>query len=343
MNKDLPQSRACGFVLTRERDTGLPEYLLLKNQRDGMPGLAKGHQDAGETDLETALRETREETGLTDLDVVPGFRSEIAYRVKKGGEQRWKTVVYFRARLRSGKVRLSSEHTDWSWQPLEETLERLTFDSLRDVIRKAALHGKDPSLFRMRRATEGEADRHLAALPGADANLLAHLRGGARLARTFAEALAARRVPVDVEAAAAGTLLHDVGRALGHHADHQIVGLEHLRTTPLAAYGFACISHFTKGAPEKDLLEAGLSEPVLQRFREAIDLTTMTWEERCAALADSCMRGPTPTPPKDRFDDLRRRYDAKALIDLQEHSTLSLRAALAESLDRDPLSLVGLA
>jgi len=343
MNRDLPQSRACGFILTRQRDTEPPEYLLLKNERDGMPGLPKGHQDPGENDLQTALRETREETGLTDLEVVPGFRSEIAYRVKKGGEQRWKTVVYFRARLRSGKVRLSSEHTDWWWEPLEETLDRLTFDTLKDVIRGSALHGKDPMLFRMHRATEAEADRHLSALPSADATLLAHLRGGAYVARTIAEALAKRRVPIDVEAAAAGTLLHDVGRALGQHEDHQLAGLEHLRTTPLAAYGFACISHFTKGAPEKDLLAAGLSEATLARFRAAIDLTTMTWEERCAALADSCMQGATPVSPKQRFEDLRRRYDAKALIDLQEHSTLSLRSALAESLDRDPLTLVGLA
>jgi bis(5'-nucleosidyl)-tetraphosphatase len=343
MARDLPQSRACGFVLTRERDGDPPEYLLLVNQRDGMPGLPKGHQDPGEDDLETALRETREETGLTDLEVLPGLRTEIAYRVKTGGEARWKTVVYFRARLHSGKVRLSEEHTDWSWQRLDETLERLTFDSLRDVIRTAALHGKDPTLFRMSPTTESAADRHLASLPGADAGLLAHLRGGARLARAFAQALAAKHARVDVEAAAAGTLLHDVGRALGRHEDHQLAGLEHLRTTPLAPYGFACVSHFTKGASEKDLLAAGVPEETIARFRRAIDGTTLLWEERCAALADACMKGPTPVPPRERFADLRVRYDAKALIDLQERRTDALRASIAEAIDRDPLGLVGLA
>ena len=252
MNRDLPQSRACGFILTRQRDAEPPEYLLLKNERDGMPGLPKGHQDSGENDLQTALRETREETGLTDLEVVPGFRSEIAYRVKKGGEQRWKTVVYFRARLRSGKVRLSSEHTDWWWEPLEETLDRLTFDTLKDVIRSSALHAKDPTLFRMHRATEAEADRHLSALPGADAALLAHLRrrglrrahdrgGAARSAACRSTSRPRRRGRCSTTWA---------GRSASHE-DHQIAGLEHLRTTPLAAYGFACISHFTKGAPRE--------------------------------------------------------------------------------------------
>lgn len=343
MPKSLPKSRAAGFVLTRERDGREPEYLLLENRRDGMPGLPKGHRDGEESDLETAKRETEEETGLTDFDVDPWFRQEISYRVKKNGEHRWKTVVYFRARLRSGKVRLSDEHTDYAWAPLPETLDKLTFDSLRDVIRLAALHAKDPGLFRCKAPDEAEADRHLASLPHADKALLEHLRGGAQLARAFAKALRSAKVAVNVEAAAEGTLLHDVGRALGLHEQHQIAGLDHLRTTPLAPYGFACISHFTKGARPRDLLAAGLPQGTLDAFRRAIDLDVTTWEERCAALADSCMKGTKPVPPAERFEDLRRRYDAKPLIDLQERRTQALRDSMREALDQDPLALVGLA
>ena len=248
-NPGLPPSRACGFVLSRTRPGSVEhEYLLLDSHRDGSPGFPKGHVDGNESDLETAWRETREETGLVDLDVEPHFRHEISYRVRKGSQPLWKTVVYFRARLRSGEVALSSEHVGCAWLPLPEALVRLSFDSLRDTLVRAALHAKDPGLFRLHAPDRAAADRHLASLPCADAALLAHLRGGAALARGFAAELAHAGVAVHVDAAEVGTLLHDVGRALGRHEDHQLVGVEHLTRTPLAPYAFACITHFTKGA-----------------------------------------------------------------------------------------------
>ena len=339
---DLPKSHAAGFVLTRPAGRE-PEYLLLVNQRDGMPGLPKGHRDGTEDDLATARRETLEETGLTDLDIDPWFRTEIGYRVRKGAQHLWKSVVYFRASLRSGTVRLSHEHTAFSWQPLPETLGMLSFESLREVLRQASLHAKDPGWFRIRPPSLADADRYLSALPHADAGLLAHLRGGSKLARTFAEGLAKAGAPVNVEAAAVGTLLHDVGRAVGRPEDHQLEGLRHLRGTSLAPYAFACVSHFTKGATAAELVAAGVSPATVDAFRRSIDLERLTWEERCAALADACMKGSTPVPPAERFADLRRRYDAPALIDLQERRTAALRAEMAAVLGADPLSLVGLA
>jgi 8-oxo-dGTP pyrophosphatase MutT (NUDIX family) len=345
MAETLPQSRAAGFVLTREGAAGR-EYLLLVNRRDGQPGLPKGHADGGEDDLSTARRETLEETGLGEdrIAVEPGFRAVISYRVRKDGRPRQKTVVYFRARLLSGDVRLSHEHTSYSWVSLREALGRITFDSLRDVIWRAALHGKDPALFDLFPADAAAADRHLASLPHADERLLAHLRGASRLAAAFAGDLRGAGTPVSPEAAAVGALLHDAGRALGRHEDHQVAGLRHLRgTRALAPYGFACVSHFTKGASADELVAAGVPRATVASFVEEIDLGSLTPEESCAALADSCMKGPEPAPPADRFADLRRRYDAPALIDLQERRTRALRDAMARATGRDPLAAVGLA
>ncbi|MDA1193780.1 MAG: hypothetical protein O2894_01210, partial [Planctomycetota bacterium] len=161
--------------------------------------------------------------------------------------------------------------------------------------------------------------------------------------RQFAEALAAAGVAVNAEATATGTRLHDVGRALGRHADHQRAGLVHLRATPLAAYGFACISHFTKGATPDELLAAGVAPDEVADFRRLIDLARLTWEERCAALADACMQGSQAVPPAQRFAELRTRYDAAPLIARQEERTAVIRRELAEALGQDPLALVGLA
>jgi hypothetical protein len=150
-------------------------------------------------------------------------------------------------------------------------------------------------------------------------------------------------VPVH-QAAAVGTLLHDVGRALGRHADHQVAGVEHLHGTAFAPYAFACVSHFTKGAPRADLLAAGVAAATADAFEAASDATVFTWEERCAALADACMKGTTPARPADRFADLRVRYPgADALVALQERRADAVRRELQAVLGTDPLALVGLA
>ncbi len=332
---------ACGFVLTRETKTGV-KYLLLTNRKRKEPGLPKGHAEEGESELETALRETEEETGLHELEVNVDFRDELNYPARRAGENYDKVVVYFLARTTSKQVTLSKEHSEYEWATLDRALYALPYPNLRKTIRRAAHYIKDPALFALQGMSEDEADGYLSGLPDATPKLLAHLRGGARLARRFAEGLAKKGIRIDVDATATGTLLHDVGRAIGKHDDHQRAGLELLRTTPFSAYGFACISHFTKGARPKALVKAGVAKKTVRAFRGLIDIRNLTWEERCAALADACMKGSEPVAPWERFADLRERYDAPDMIDLQERQTEKIRAKMAKVLGHDPLELVGI-
>lgn len=339
---DLPLRTACGFVLVREGDEGL-EYLSLVNRKRDEPGLPKGHSEAGESELETALRETEEETGLRIVDVRGDFQSEMEYVVTRKGRTYRKRVVYLTAYAPDQSVVLSKEHSRFAWLPLHEMLTTLPHENLRESVRRAALFLKDPASCDLAPRSEAAADEYLRSLPEASDHILEHLRGGARLARTFAEALADAGAPVNVEATATGTLLHDVGRALGKHDDHPRAGTVHLRTTLWAPYAFACISHFTKGASGEELLEAGVDADLVADFRRLTDLQTFTWEERCCALADACMKGSTAVLPEERFADLRLRYDSRAVINLQEQKTTAIREGMAAVLGRDPLELVGLA
>jgi bis(5'-nucleosidyl)-tetraphosphatase len=340
-NDDLPLRTAAGFVLAN-RQRGQTRYLALENRRNGEIGLPKGHSDPGESELETALRETLEETGLTDLDVRRDFRRTLDYVTTRRGKKGHKHVILFAAYAPSRKVLLSEEHASYGWYDIEDMLDLMPWRDLHKSVYRAALFLKDPGLFAMQPATEDEALEHLQSLPEATPGLVRHLQGGARLARTFAEALSKAGVRIHVEATATGTLLHDVGRALGDHADHQRAGYRHLRKTRFAPYSFACISHFTKGAKPKALRKAGLAKDIVASFRKMTDLRTFTWEERCAALADACMRKDEPVSPDLRFQDLRTRYEATDLIDLQEQRTASIRKEMEEALGEDPLALVGL-
>lgn len=66
--------------------------------------------DPGENDLETALRETQEETGIeaSQLTVPEGFRRELNYMARK----KPKTVIYWLAEVKDYdvEIHLSQKH-----------------------------------------------------------------------------------------------------------------------------------------------------------------------------------------------------------------------------------------
>ena len=80
------KSAGC-IVYTQEKKKQL--YLLLyKKASDHYKeswGFPKGWVEKGEEDRETAIRETKEESGLTDVQILPGFVKKIHFFYKKEG------------------------------------------------------------------------------------------------------------------------------------------------------------------------------------------------------------------------------------------------------------------
>ena len=98
----------------------------------------KGRLEKGETNLEAAIRELREETGLTHPRVIPGFHREIRYffRHRRRGLID-KAVVYFLAEVIEGNVTLSVEHVGATWLPMEQAIATLTWPNDRELLRHA--------------------------------------------------------------------------------------------------------------------------------------------------------------------------------------------------------------
>lgn len=144
MDDDDPV-RAAGLLLRRESG-GRRRWLMLRNRKRGEWGFPKGHAEAGEDDLATALRETAEEAGIAALAVeVP--RRELIYRL---GDGRLKRVTYIPARTSAMRIRLSPEHDRAGWFDARGVLDRLDHDSLRALFRA---HLRD---FRFRSADVAE-------------------------------------------------------------------------------------------------------------------------------------------------------------------------------------------
>ena len=130
--------RSAGFLIFHRRPERPHDvrFLLLDYGRHW--DFAKGHIHKDESDYEAAVRELREETGITDVTPVPGFQQEITYFFRSGrhGLIR-KTVVFFLAEVAKTDVILSEEHVGFEFLPFELAVKRATFAAAKELLRAA--------------------------------------------------------------------------------------------------------------------------------------------------------------------------------------------------------------
>jgi bis(5'-nucleosidyl)-tetraphosphatase len=115
-----------------------PKFLLMRH-RDRWD-LPKGHAEAGEDKLTTALRETEEETGVpaNTIHVDAEFRFELQYLVRYPNQgECLKRVTYFIGYLPAVRPIALTEHEGfrwWTW-PQTESLQQQTIDPLLQAVR----------------------------------------------------------------------------------------------------------------------------------------------------------------------------------------------------------------
>lgn len=105
--------RSCGVIPYQETPEGIRYLLIL--QTNNFWSLPKGHMEPFETEEETALRELKEETGLSAA-LCPGFREMVCYPMSGG---RTKQVVVFLGRVSGNVILQTSEAVDFRWVTLE--------------------------------------------------------------------------------------------------------------------------------------------------------------------------------------------------------------------------------
>jgi 8-oxo-dGTP pyrophosphatase MutT (NUDIX family) len=126
---------SAGIVLYR-KEKGEKLFLLL-HYPSGHWDFVKGKMEKGETTQQTAIRETKEETGITDITFVENFEEWIEYNFKYKGELVQKKVVFFLAETKTKNVKISHEHSGYTWMDYNTSMEKTTFDNAKTVLTKA--------------------------------------------------------------------------------------------------------------------------------------------------------------------------------------------------------------
>ena len=131
----MREQKSAGIVLFRN-DSDKNEFLLL-NYPQGHWDFVKGKIEQNETSHETALRETKEETGITNIKFVDGFEESVEYDFRFKKENIHKKVIFFLAKTNEKNIKLSHEHNDYLWLKYNDALKKTTFENAKNVLTKA--------------------------------------------------------------------------------------------------------------------------------------------------------------------------------------------------------------
>ena len=123
--------KSCGTIPYTYVD-GVIHYLLVGTKGHNI-GFPKGHVEKDESEVETALRETMEETSLAPV-INTELRYETTYQLDNGNQ---KTVVYFPADF-GDQVPCHNqgfENFDYMILPFDEAYRTISFKNTREILK----------------------------------------------------------------------------------------------------------------------------------------------------------------------------------------------------------------
>ena len=125
---------AGGVVYRWDKDK--PLFLLLGSNKRGVRCLPKGLIEIDEDEVVTAMREVREETGVSRVKL-KGKIGSIKYQFGFRSKTYDKTVHFFLFETDQADTRVGSEHDFMEWLPYDQALETLSYPSEKEMLTKA--------------------------------------------------------------------------------------------------------------------------------------------------------------------------------------------------------------
>ena len=129
------EETSAGIVIFRQENSKI--LFLLLHYPSGHWDFVKGKMEKNETPHQTAIRETKEETGITDVKMIQNFEEWIEYDFQYQGELVHKRVVFFLGKTETKNIKISHEHLDYTWVDYITAMDKTTFDNAKTVLTKS--------------------------------------------------------------------------------------------------------------------------------------------------------------------------------------------------------------
>ncbi len=130
----MKEEVSAGIILFNDNKN---RKFLLLNYPSKHWDFVKGKMENGETTHETALRETKEETGISDVEFLDGFEEEIEYYFRAENQDIHKKVIFFLGKTKTLDIILSHEHLDFIWLDYDNALNKITYDNAKNLLKKS--------------------------------------------------------------------------------------------------------------------------------------------------------------------------------------------------------------
>lgn len=131
----MHEEKSSGIIVYSGSDDDI-RFLFL-TRKEGFLDFPKGHIEAGETEVESAVRETLEETGLK-VEADTRFRYNQEYWYQRKGEKIRKHVIMFVARApENQEVQVSFEHEGHKWLTYHDALSELSYKTQKEMLTAA--------------------------------------------------------------------------------------------------------------------------------------------------------------------------------------------------------------
>lgn len=124
----MKKEKSCGAIIVKD------SKVLVIHQTNDVWCFPKGHVGDGETEIETAIREVKEETNL-DIEIDASKRYSINYLVKDGIP---KEAVYFLAKPigNINIIKQEKEINEAYFENIDKVIDVLSHDNLKDMWKK---------------------------------------------------------------------------------------------------------------------------------------------------------------------------------------------------------------
>lgn len=131
MMRNLFDEKSAGIIITTNvLDVHSSKILFLRHSA-GHWDFPKGNIEAGETEMQAAARELREETGISCFRFLPRFKHTITYSYRRNKRPISKKVTYFLGTTEVRSILLSYEHVGFCWKDLDQPFDLISYDNTR--------------------------------------------------------------------------------------------------------------------------------------------------------------------------------------------------------------------